>query len=148
MKRASRIHKLAALAVFLVWAAVIGAMNVNPGFWAEALPYVLAASVTTMAGTALLSRYWIRRKTVPSYGSIFVFPFVCAFLLCFGDFFLRACRDGEWYVFTLSYWEQAKGGLACLIIPFAVFWFVCLFPAVAVVIHFQGPHDSKSTHLA
>jgi hypothetical protein len=143
MKRASTIHKLAAIAVFLVWVAMIGAMIVNREFWAAALPYVLWASVATMVGTALLSRYWIRHKSVPSYGSIFVFPFVCAFLLCFGDLFCGACLYGEWYVFTLSYWEQAKGGFGDLILPFAAFWFVCLFPATAIVIYFQKPDDSS-----
>jgi hypothetical protein len=141
MKRASTVHKLAALTAFLVWVAMIGAMIVNREFWAEGLPYVLGASVATMVGTALLSRYWIRQKSVPSYGSIFVFPFVCAFLVCFGTLFWDACRYGEWYVFTLSYWEQAKGGFSGLIIPFGAFWFVCLFPASAIVIYFQKPHD-------
>src|SRR5690348_954909 len=142
MKRAATIHKLIALAAFLVWVAMIGAMIVNREFWAEALPYVLGVSVATMVGTALLSRYWLRHKSAPSYGSIFVFPTVCTFLLCFGALFWDACRNGEWYVFTFSYWEQAKGGFAALVIPFAAFWFVCLFPAASVVIYFQKPDDS------
>jgi hypothetical protein len=145
MKRASTTHKLAALAVFLVWVAMIGAMIVNREFWAEALPYVLVLSIATMVGTALLSRFWIRRKSVPSYGSIFVFPSVCVFLLFFGTLLW----DGGWDVFTLSYWERpTKGGFADFIIPVAVFWFVCLFPATAIVIYFQKPHDSEQTHVA
>jgi len=143
MKRSSTIHRVAALAVFLVWVALIGAMIVNREFWAEALPYVLLVSVATMIGTVLLSRYWISHKSAPSYGSIFLCPSVCTFLLCFGALFYDACRNGEWYVFTWSYWEQAKGGFAALIIPFAAFWFVCLFPAASVVIYFQKPHDSE-----
>jgi len=142
MKRASTVHKLAALGVFLVWVALIVAMMVNRAFWGGALLYVLLVSVATMVGTTLLSRYWISHNSVPSYGSIFVFPSVCTFLLCFGVLFYDACRYNEWYVFTWSYWEQAKGGFAALIIPFAVFWFVCLFPATSVVIYFQKPHDS------
>ena len=142
MKRASTIHKLAALAVLLVWGAMIGAMIVNREFWAEALPYILSVSVATIVGTALLSLYWIRHNSAPSYGSIFVFPSICVFLLFFGALFWDACRYGSWYEFTFSYWEQVKGGFASLIIPVAAFWFVCLFPAAAVVIYFQKPHDS------
>jgi len=148
MKSSSTVHKLTALAVFLVWVAMIVAMVVNREFWAEALPYVLVLSVTTMVGTALLSRFWIRRKSVPSYGSIFVFPSVCVFLLFFGTLLW----DRGWDVFTLSYWEQpTKGGgsaFAAFIMPVAAFWFVCLFPAAAIVIYFQKPHDSEQTHAA
>jgi hypothetical protein len=148
MKRSSTLHKFTALAVFLVWVAMIVAMIVNREFWAEALPYVLVLSVATMVGTALLSRFWIRRKSVPSYGSIFVFPSVCVFLLFFGTLLW----GGGWKVFTLSYWEQpTKGGgteFADFIIEVAPFWFVCLFPAAAIVIYFQRPHDSEQTHVA
>ena len=142
MKRASTIHKFAALAAFLVWVALIGAMIVNREFWAEVIPYVLLVSVATMVGTVLLSRYWIRHSSAPSYGSIFVFPTVCAFLLCFGSLFLEACRYGDWYLFIYGYWEQAKGGFAALILRLAIFWFVGLFPAASVVIYFQKPDDS------
>jgi hypothetical protein len=142
MKRVSTIHKLAALAVFLVWVAMIGTMIVNREFWGDALPYILLVSVATMVGTVLLSRYWIRHKSAPSYGSIFVFPSVCAFLLVFGSLFLDACRYGEWYVFAISYWEQAKGGFFDLIFPLAAIWFVCLFPSASIVIYFQKTHDS------
>ena len=138
MKRASTIHKLAALAVFLVWVAMIGAMIVNREVWAEALPFVLSVSVATMVGTALLSRFWIRRSSVPSYGSIFVFPSVCVFLLFSADLLW----NHGWHVFTLSYWQQPKGGFASFIIEVAAFWFVCFFPAAAIVIYFQKPHDS------
>jgi hypothetical protein len=143
MKRSSTVHKFTALAVFLVWVAMIGAMIVNREFWAGAIPYVLLVSVATMVGTALLSRFWIRRKSVPSYGSIFVFPSVCVLLLFFGTLLW----DFGWDVFTLSYWEQAKGGFSSFIVPVATFWFVCLFPAAAIVIYFQKPHDSESTHV-
>jgi hypothetical protein len=142
MKRASIIHKFAALAAFLVWVALIGAMIVNRGVWADILPFALLVSVATMVGTVLLSRYWIRHSSAPSYGSIFVFPTVCAFLLCFGLLFFEACRNGDWNVFTYGYWEQTKGGLAALIIPIAIFWFVGMFPAASVVIYFQKPDDS------
>jgi hypothetical protein len=129
--------------VFIVWVAMIGAMIVNREFWAEALPYILGVSVATMVGTLLLSRYWIRHKSIPSYGSIFVAPSVCTFLLFVGIFLIGAIHSGEWYVFTLSYWEQAKGGFASLFIPIIGFWFVCLFPATAIVIYFQKPHDTE-----
>ena len=129
--------------MFLVWVALIIAMIVNREFWSEALPFVLLSSVATMVGTVLLSRYWIRHKSVPSYGSILAVPFVCACLLWVGSLFGEACRYDEWYLFTLSYWDQAKGGFADLIIPFGVYWFVCLFPATAIVIYFQKPHDSE-----
>ncbi|HEY1663763.1 MAG TPA: hypothetical protein VGI03_15205 [Verrucomicrobiae bacterium] len=142
MKSASTIHNLAALAIFLVWVALIGAMIVNREFWAGALPYVLSVSFATMVGTVLLSRYWIRHKRAPSYGSIFMFPSLCVFLLFWGALFWDACRNGEWDVFSWSYWEQSKGGFAGLIIPIATFWFVSLFPATAIVIYFQKPHDS------
>jgi len=148
MKRSLAIHKLAALAVLLVWVAAIVAMTANWEFWSGALPFDLLCSVATMTGTVLLSRYWIRHNSVPSYGSIVAVPFACAFLLCFGGLFYDACRYGEWDVFTLSYWEQAKGGFASLIIPVAAFWFVCLFPAAAIVIYFQKSHDSEQTHVA
>jgi hypothetical protein len=142
MKRSSIIHKIAAIAVFLIWVAMIVAMIVNREFWGEAIPFVVLISLGTMVGTAFLSRFWIRRKSVPSYGTIFVFPFTFAFLLCFGGLFWDACRNGEWYVFTLSYWEQAKGGFFDLLYPLLAFGFVCLFPAAAVVIYFQGPCNS------
>jgi hypothetical protein len=140
MKRAT--HMVAAVIALLAWVALILTMIVNRAFWLEFLPFVLLASVATMVGTVLLSRYWIRRRSIPSYGSIFLVPFLSACLLCIGSLFWEACRYGDWYIFTLSYWEQAKGGFAELIIPFVVFWFVCLFPAAAIVIYFQKPHDS------
>lgn len=142
-KRSFVIHNLAALTVFLVWVAAIVAMVVNREFWAEALPYILTVSAASMAGTVLLCRYWIKRNSVPSYGSILSVPLVCAFLLYFGGFFLEACRYNEWYLFTLGYWEQAKGGFAGLIFPFVIVWLVCLFPAAAIVIYFQKPNGSK-----
>ena len=144
MKRSSTVHKFTAIAVFLVWVAMIVAMIVNREFWADALPFVLLVSVATMVGTALLSRFWIRRKSVPSYGSIFVFPSVCVFLLFSADLLWN---EG-WHVFTLSFWEQPKGGFVNFIIEVAHFWFVCLFPAAAIVIYFQRPHDSEQTHVA
>jgi hypothetical protein len=146
LKSTSTIHMLAAIVVGLVWAALIGAMIFNREVWARSLPYVLFASIATMVGTVLLSRYWIRRKSAPSYGSIFVFPSVCVFLLFFGTLFWDGCRYGDWSGFTLSYWEQAKGGFAALI-PVAAFWFVCLFPAAAIVIYFQKPHALAETHI-
>jgi hypothetical protein len=148
MKRSFIIHKLAAYAVFLVWVALIIAMVVNRKFWSEALPFVLICSFATMVGTVLLSRYWIRHNSLPSYGSIAAVPFVCACLSCIGSLFCEACRYGDWYIFTPSYWNQAKGGYADLIILFLVFWFVCLFPATAIVIYFQKPDDSKKTRAA
>jgi hypothetical protein len=140
MKRA--IHMVAALTSLLVWCALIVTMIVNHEFWLWLLPSVLLASVSTMLGTVLLSRHWIRHKSVPSYGSIFLVPFVCACLSSFVLLFSEACRYGEWYLFTFSYWNQAKGGYGDLIISFVVFWFVCLFLAAAIVIYFQKPHDS------
>lgn len=133
------IHIIAAVTAFLVWVALILTMIVNQAFWLDALPYILVASGITMVGTVVLSRYWLRRKSVPSYGSIFLFPSLVAGLLCIGALFLGACVDGNLDVFTLSYWEQAKGGFAELLIPFAIFWFVCLFPAAGIVIYFQKP---------
>ncbi len=142
MKLAPTIHKVAAAAVFLVWVAMIGTMVFNREFWGEALPYILLVSVATIVGTVLLSRYWIRRNSAPSYGSIFVPPSICVFLFFFISLFVGACRYGEWDVFTPSYWAQAKGGYFELILPFGAFWFVCLFPAAGVVIYFQKPSDS------
>jgi len=118
-------------------------MFVNREFWLQAIPFILLASVATMIGTVFLSRYWIMRKSVPSYGCVFVVPFACACLLTFGLLFIDACRYGEWYLFTLGYWEQAKGGFFDLIFPFVVIWFVCSFPAAAIVIYFQKPSGSR-----
>jgi len=141
MKRT--VHIVAAVTSFLVWGALIVTMVVNREFWLEMLPYVLFCSVATMVGTVLLARYWYRHKSIPSYGSIFAVPFVCACLSSVVLLFCEAWHYGEWYLFTLSYWNQAKGGYGDLIIPFVVFWFVCLFPAAAIVIYFQKPHDTK-----
>ena len=115
-------------------------MLVNPAFWAGILPFVLLASVTTMVGTVLLSRYWIRRQNTPSYGSILLLPFFSAFLVCLGELLWSACRYDGWEVFTLGYWEDAKGGLGDLIFPLVIFWFVSLFPAASIVIYYQKPH--------
>jgi hypothetical protein len=143
MKRSSTIHKLAALGVFLAWVALMIAMMVNEEFWAHGLPYIFLVSVATMVGTVFLSRYWIKRRSVPSYGSIFVFPFVCAFLLLLGTLVWDACSYSGWDVFTSSYWEGVRDDFGWLMISFGVLWLVCLFPAAAIVIYFQRPHGSE-----
>jgi hypothetical protein len=136
MKRSSVIHKLAALAVFLAWVALMIAMIVNEEFWAHSLPYIVLASVGTMVGTVFLSRYWIKRNSVPSYGSIFVFPFVCAFLLLLRVVIWDACSYSGWDVFTSNYWDWERSDW--LMISFGVLWIVCLFPAAAIVIYFRS----------
>jgi len=143
MKPASTIHKLAAVAIFLVWVAMIVAMIVNLQFWAPWLLNVLLFSVATMVGTVLLSWFWIRHKSVPSYGSIFVFPSVCVFLW----YFLIYCHGGGWsdifYIFTLRAWYQEHEGPGPLLRHMVeAFWFICSVPAASVVIYFQKPHDS------
>ena len=142
MKLESTVHKIAAVVVFLVWVVMFGAMVFNREFWGAALPYILLVSVATIVGTVLLSRYWIRRNQAPSYGSIFVFPSICVFLLISIGLFVDACIHSNWDAFTLKYWTEAKGGVSTWLIPISSIWFVCLFPAAAVVIYFQKSHDS------
>ena len=143
MKQSSRIHKLAASAVFLVWVSTLIAMVVNWEFWSRALPFVLLCSGAAMAGTIRLSRYWIRHKSAPSYGTIFTVPLICAFLLIFGLLFCDACISDGWQVFTAGYWQHTKGGFSELVFAFCIFWFVSLFPTTAVVIYFQKPRDPE-----
>ena len=135
MKQPLVIHKIAALVVLLLWILAIAAMIWNWKFWQEGVYFILGASIATMFGTVALSRYLIRHRKTPSYGSIFLPPFACVFFLVFGGLFFE---DG-WAVFTLSYWTDVKGGPLDLIIPLAAMWFVCLLPAAAVVIYFQKP---------
>lgn len=121
----------------LVWVAALAMMIWNWQFWSEGFFLILAASSVTLAGTVALSRYWIRHKSRPSFGSIVTPPLVCACLLIFGTLFYSACRDGDWDTFTLSYWAHTKGGFTELLFPLIIVWLVCLFPAAAVVIYFQ-----------
>jgi hypothetical protein len=143
MNRSFVIHKFAAVLVFFVWVAAIIAMIINREFWGGALPYVLLVSIATMAGTVLHSRYRIRHNSRPSYGSIISVPFMCNFVFFLGILLWGAWRNNEWDVFTLEYWRHTKGGIDDLIASFLILWFVCLFPATAIVIYFQKPNDSK-----
>jgi hypothetical protein len=141
MKRSLSKHDYVAIIAILAWVAVIVVMILNRDTRSAVVP-VLLCSVATMVGAVLLSRYWIKRESVPSFGSLIVVPLACAFLFVFGSLFWEACRYDEWYLFTPSYWQQAKGGFRGLIFPFGVLWGVCIFPATAIILYFQRYHDA------
>jgi|SRR6266850_2752850 len=140
-------HGFVAIIAILAWLAAIVVMSVNADTRSRVLAPVLLCSVATIIGVVLLSRYWIRRESIPSFGSLVVVPFVCAFLFVFGSLFWDACRYGEWYLFTPSYWQQAKGGFRGLLFPFGVLWGVCIFPATAVILYFQRQHDADKPNV-
>ena len=142
MTRSLSKHDYVAVVAILAWVAAIVVMIVNADTRSRILAPVLLCSVTTLVGAVVLSRYWIKRESIPSFGSLVVVPFACAFLFLFGSFFWAACRYGEWYLFTPGYWEQAKGGFRGLFFPFGVLWAVSIFPAAAVILYFQRQHDA------
>src|SRR6266576_3543421 len=142
MKRSLSKHDYVAIIAILAWLAAIVVMSVNPDTRSRALAPVLLCSVVTIVGLVLLSRYSIKRESVPSFGSLIVVTFACAFLFVVGSPFWDACRYGEWYLFTPSHWQQAKGGFRGLIFSFGVLWGVCIFPATTVILYFQRQHDA------
>lgn len=131
-----------AVLALLVWIAAVIVMMGNHDTWAGFLSHVLVSSAVTAIGMILLSRHWVKRKSIPSYGSLFAVPSACAFLFCFGSLACEACRYGEWYLLTPGYWAQAKGGYMDLILSFGVMWAFCMFPATAVMLYFRGKHHS------
>jgi hypothetical protein len=138
MKRSISKHDYVALIAIVAWVAAIVVMIVNRDTRSRTLAPVLFCSVVTTVGALLLCRYWIRREGVPSFGTLIVVPFICAFLFVLGSLFWDACRYGEWYLFTPSYWQQAKGGWAGLYFPLTIIGGICIFPAAAVVVYYQG----------
>jgi hypothetical protein len=141
-------HDYVAIVAILTWVAAIVVMILNPDTRSRILAPVLLCSVATLVGAVVLSRYRIRRASVPSFGSLVVVPFACAFLFMFGSLFWEACCYGEWYLFTPGYWEQAKGGFRGLLFSFGVLWAVCVFPAAAVILYFQSQHDTNRPNVA
>jgi hypothetical protein len=142
MTRSLSKHGYAAVVAILAWVAAIVVMIANPDTRSRILAPVLLCSVATLVGAVVLSRYWIKRGRVPSFGSLVIVPFACAFVFVFGSFLWAACRYGEWYLLTPGYWEQAKGGFRGLLFPFGVLWAVSMFPAAAVILYFQRQHEA------
>ncbi len=136
-----------AVVAIIAWIVAIIVMVVNPDTRSRILAPALLCSVATVVGTVGISRFWIKHKSLPSFGSLIVIPFSCAFLFVFGSFFWAACRYGEWYLFTPGYWEQAKGGLRDLLFPLGVLWAVSIFPAVTVILCFQRQHNADRPNL-
>jgi hypothetical protein len=147
MTRSFSKHDYVAVVAILVWAAAIVVMIMNPDARSRMLAPAFLCSVATLVGAVVLSRYWIRRGSVPSFGSLVAVPFACAFLFVFGSFFWAACRYGEWSLFTPGYWEQAKGGFQGLLFPFGVLLAVSIFPTAAVILSFQRQHDADRPHV-
>lgn len=137
MRRSLSKHGYVAGVAILTWVAAIVVTSLNPDIRSRMLAPVLICSVAALLGAVGLSRYWIRLGSVPPFGSLVGVPFACASLLVFGTFLWAACRYGQWYLFTPSYWEEAKGGFRALLFPFGVFWAVSTFPAAAVILYFQ-----------
>jgi hypothetical protein len=149
MTRAISKHGYVALVAMLAWCAAIVVTIVNPDLRSRALAPVLFSSVVTTVGAVLLSRFWIKRESAPSFGTLIVVPFACAFLFVFGPLLWDACRYGEWYLLSPSYyWQDAKGGAAQLCLPLAVLGGICIFPAVAVVVYYQGRKKTDVRHVA
>jgi hypothetical protein len=136
-------HDYVALVAVVAWVAAIVVMIVNPDTRSRALAPALLCSIATLIGAVLLSGDGIRGDSISSFGILVVVPFTCALLFVFGSHFWDACRYGAWYLFTPSYWQQAKGGLRGLLFSIGVLWGVCIFPATAVVLYFQTQHDPK-----
>jgi hypothetical protein len=140
MTRSLSKYDYVAVVAMLGWVAAFVVMIANPDTRSRILAPALLCSFASVIGAVVLSRYWIKRNRVPSFGSLIVIPFACAVLLMFGSFLWAACRYGEWYLFTPSYWEQAKGGFRGLLFPFAVLWGTSLFPAATVILYVQRQH--------
>ena len=137
MTRSFTKHDFVAIVAVLAWIAAIVMMIVNPDTRSRTLAPALLCSVATLIGAVAVSRYWHRRASAPSFGSLVVVPFACALLFVFGPLLWDAVRYDSWYLLTPGYWQQAKGGWAGLFFPLAVFGGICIFPAAAVVVYFQ-----------
>jgi len=142
MTRSISKHDYVALIAIVVWIAAIVVMIVNPDTRSRVLAPVLFCSVVATIGAVLISRFWIKRESAPSFGSLIVVPFACAFLFVVGPLFWDACLYGAWYLFTPSYWQQAKGGWAGLYFPLVVIGCICIFPTAAVVAYYQGSQET------
>jgi hypothetical protein len=136
MTRSFSKHDFVAIIALLAWAAAIVVMIVNPDTrrW---IPPILLCSVATLFGAVMLSRYWIRRASVPSFGSLAVVPFACALLFMFGTLLWEVVRYDSWYLLTPDYWQQTKRGWATLYLPLGVLAGICVFPAAVVVVYYQ-----------
>jgi len=147
MKRSASIHAFVALAALLAWLAAVVTLILNRrDSWA--LIPVLLGSLVTIVGTLLVCRFWIRRKRIPSYGTLFGVPLACACLLCVGPILWEACCYGAWYLLTPGYWQQAKGGFASLYLPIMLIGATSVLPAAAIVVYYQGRLKKDAPNVA
>jgi hypothetical protein len=99
---------------------------------------VVLGSFLTIVGTLLLCHLWMRRKRVPSYGTLFGIPIICACLIRIGPMFWDGCRYGAWGSFTPAYWREALGGFTSLYFPVVLVGATCILPSAAIVVYYQG----------
>ena|ERR1035438_4735359 len=147
MNRSFSIHGLVALAALVAWVTAIVTLIVNrDNNWA--FYPVLLCSIATIVGTLLLCRFLIKRKRVPSYGTLFGVPLTCACLLWIGPYFLEACLHNAWYLFTPDFWRHGRGGFADLYYPIGIIWATCILPAAAIVVYCQGRCKTDASGVA
>lgn len=95
MTRSFSKHDYVVITAILAWVAAIIVMIVNPDTRSRTLAPALLCSAASLVGAVALSRYWLRRASSPSFGSLIVVPFACALLFMFGSLCWAACRYGE-----------------------------------------------------
>ena len=107
MKRSVPYHSFIAAIALSVWIAILLKIITGGDQWLWMLYTLIPSSVLTIVMTALLSRFWVARKKLPSFGTFIGVPFCIVYLVWVVLYF----RDAGWEMFTADYWQHTKGTL-------------------------------------
>ena len=126
-----------------VWIVILLKFVTGGNKWVWILYTLIPGSGLTIVVTALLGRFWVARKTLPSYGTLIGVPFCCVYLV----WAFRYFKSVGWKMFTADYWDHMNGTLTGRLFDQGLIGAICVLPAIAVVMFYHNrskTHDPKS----
>lgn len=133
MNRSAPYASFVAVAAVSVWVAVLLKILTGGNQWWWMLHTLIPGSMLTIVMTALLGRFWVARKKLPSFGTFIGVPFCSVYLVWFVQYF----RGAGWQMFTAHYWDDMKSTLGQLLYHQGLIGTICVFPAIAIVIFYH-----------
>ena len=135
MNRSLPYDIVVAVAAVSVWIAFLLKILTGGNKWSWMLQPLVPATVLTIITTVLLSRFWVARKKLPSFGTFMIVPFCCVFLISvLWDF-----KEVGWEIFTAHHWNpNPKVTWSRRLFAESLVGAICVFPAIAVVIYYHS----------